>query len=349
MTILKRMLIGFCILIGTVLIYLIVIIFFPVLSVPKQPITKRKREQERKKPPVSRQDVQFSTAGINISAWLYLPEERSKPVPCIVMNHGFGGTKDCLLEGYALRFVEAGTAVLTYDYRHFGESEGEPRQLFDVSYQLDDLRAAIAYARGRSEIDSEKIVLWGTSASGGYGLAIAAEDERIAAVIGQCAGIDHQADSKLFMEREGMGYFLRLFVHAQRDKGRSRFSLSPHNIPIVGVPGTMAMLSAPGAFDGYARFLGDSDTFQNEVCARLLFMGHGRDPSEAAEDVQCPVLFLVCEHDNLVAPDSHVKAARALGDKAIVRSYPIGHFDIYEGEHFEDAVNEMLALVESVR
>ena len=128
------------------------------------------------------------------------------------MNHGFGGTKDSVLERYALRFVAAGTAVLTYDYRHFGESEGEPRQLYDVSYQLQDLRAAIAYARGRSEIDPEKIVIWGTSAAGGYGLVIAAEDERIAAVIGQCAGIDHEADSKLFMEREGMAYFLRLFV-----------------------------------------------------------------------------------------------------------------------------------------
>jgi pimeloyl-ACP methyl ester carboxylesterase len=265
------------------------------------------------------------------------------------MNHGFGGTKDGVLERYALRFVEVGTAVLTYDYRHFGASEGEPRQFYDVSYQLEDLRAAIAYARGRSEIDPEKIVIWGTSAAGGYGLTIAAEDARIAAVIGQCAGIDHEADSKLFMEREGMGYFLRLFVHAQRDKGRSRFGLSPHTIPMVGVPGTMAMFSAPGAFDGYTRLFEDSDTFQNEVCARLLFMGHGRDPSEAAKDVDCPVLLLVCEEDNLVAPNSHVKAAQALGDKAIVKLYPIGHFDIYEGEHFEEAVKEMLALVESVQ
>ncbi len=349
MTILKRMLIGFCILVGTILIYLVVIIFSPVLSVPKQPMTKRKRERERKKPPASRQDVQFSAEGSIISAWLYLPQDTAKPVPCIVMNHGFGGTKDSVLEGYALRFVEVGTAVLTYDYRHFGESEGEPRQLFNVSYQLDDLRAAIAYARSRSEIDPEKIIIWGTSAAGGYGLMIAAEDERITAVIGQCAGLDHEADGKMYMKRVGMGYFLRLFVHAQRDKGRSRFGLSPHVFPLVGKPGTLAMHNAPGAFDGYARLMSDSDTFKNEVCARLLLMAHGPDPLEAAEKVNCPVLLLVCEHDNLVAPDSHVKAARALGDKAIVKSYPIGHFDIYEGEYFEKAVNEMLALLDSVR
>ena len=263
----------------------------------------------------------------------------------MVMSHGFGGTKDCLLERYAERFVEAGLAVLTYDYRHFGESEGEPRQLFATPYQLDDLRAAIGYARGRSEIDANQIVLWGTSAAGGYGLTIAVEDEKIAAVIAQCAGIDHKADSDMFMKREGIGYLLRLIPHAQRDKGRSRFSLSPHRLPVVGRPGTLAMLTAPGAFDGYARLMQDSDTFKNEVCARLILMGYGPDPLEATKRVQCPVLFLVCEHDNLASPDSHRRAAEALGDKAEVRTYPIGHFDIYGGEYFEEAVHEKIAFL----
>jgi len=344
MKMVKSVLIGLGILIATILLYLIVIIFPPILSVPKQPIARRKREDmERKEPPLTRQDVQFAVSGIIISAWLYLPQEPSQPVPCMVMSHGFGGTKDCLLEQYALRFVEAGMAVLTYDYRHFGESEGEPRQLFDVSYQLEDLRVAVAYARGRSEIDPEKIILWSTSASGGYGLVIAAEDSRIAAVIAQCAGLDHKADSKVYMDRVGIGYFLRLFVHAQRDKGRSRFGLSPHTFPIVGKPGTLAMLNAPGVYDGYVRLMEDSESFKNEVCARLLFMAHGRDTNEAVKEVRCPVLLLVCEYDNLVSPDSHLKAAEVLGDKAVVRSYPIGHFDIYEGEYLEKAVNEMVA------
>ena len=349
MTNAKRILIGFSILISAVLAYLTVIIFFPILSVPKQPMPKRKKERNgRKEPPASRRDVHFSIAGTKICGWLYLPEDTSQPVPCIIMSHGFGGTKDFVLEKYALRFIDAGMAVLTYDYRHFGESEGEPRQLFNVSYQLEDLRAAIEYARGRSEIDPEKIILWGTSASGGYGLVIAAEDDRLAAVIGQCAGIDHEADSKLFMERAGIGYFLRLFIHAQRDKGRSRFGLSPHTYPIVGKPGTLAMLNAPGAFEGYASLAQGSETFKNEVCARLLFMAHGPDPNEAAKEIQCPVLLLVCEHDNLVAPDSHVKAAQALGARAVVKSYPIGHFDIYEGEYFEKAIKDKLAFLQEI-
>ncbi len=348
MTKVKGVLSGFFLLVAAVVGYLAVIIFAPVLSVRKQPLPGRKEGANGRELPASRQDVQFSVGGTIIRAWLYLPEDTSQPVPCIVMNQGFGGTKDCILERYALRFIETGTAVLTFDYRHFGDSDGEPRQLYDVAYQLDDLRAAIAYARSRREIDPGKIILWGTSASGGYGLVIAGEDAGIAAVIAQCAGIDHEADSKIFMEREGYGWFARLFVHAQRDKGRSRFGLSPHTIPIAGQPGTLAMLNAPGTFDGYARLMEESATFKNEVCARLLLMGHGRDPIEAAQDVRCPVLFLVCEHDNLAAPDSHVKAAQALGDKALVTSYPIGHFDIYEGQYFEEALNEQIAFLQEV-
>ncbi len=348
MKILKSLLAGFTALIAAVVVYLVVIIFFPVLSVPKQPIEKRKRDNGQKKPPPSREDVTFTVNGTAISAWLFLPEDLSEPVSCVVMCQGFGGTMDCILERYALRFNAAGLAVLTFDYRHFGASEGEPRQLFDTKMQLEDLKTAVAYARSRSEIDPEKIVLWSTSASGGYGLVVAAEDPEVAGVIAQCPGIDHDADSKLLMEREGWGYFVRLFIHAQRDKGRSRFGLSPHKYPIVGQPGTMAMLTAPGAFDGYSRLVGESETFENEVCARLLFATHSANPAEAATAVQCPVLFLICEHDNLVSPDSHVRAAQALGDKATIKSFPIGHFDIYEGDCFEEAVKEKIDFVKAI-
>jgi cephalosporin-C deacetylase-like acetyl esterase len=280
--------------------------------------------------------------GTTIRAWLYLPEDLSQSVPCVILNHGFGGTKDFLLERYASRFVEAGFAALAYDYRYFGESEGQPRQLFSINYQLDDLRAAVEFARSQPEVNPDQIVLWGTSAAGGYGLSVAAADDRVTAVIAQCAGLDPEKDGKIYLERAGIGHFLQLFMHAQRDKGRSRFDLSPHLIPMVGKPGTLAMHNAPGAFEGYAKMTEESATFENEVCARALLLAHDYDPIEAAELVQCPVLLLVCEHDNLVSPDSHVRVAEVLGDKAQVKTYSIGHFDIYEGAHFETAVTTMI-------
>jgi len=331
-------LVGLGIIIGVILIYLVVIIFFPVFSEPKQPI--QKTEPEIGKVPKCRNDVTFTVEKTTLSAWLYLPEELSTSVPCIIMSHGFGGTKGMILESYALQFVEAGMAVLTYDYRYFGASEGEPRQLFSMAGQLEDLKAAINYARSRKEINPDKIALWGTSAAGGYGLIIAAEDRRITCVVGQCPALDSHEDSKLALKREGIGFFLRLFVHAQRDKGRSRFGLSPHRIPIVGRPGTLAMITAPGAFEGYYNLA--SPNFINQVCARALLTSHGYNPVDYAKDVKCPVLLHVCEKDNLVSEVSYKKTAEILGEYAEVKIYPIGHFDIYEGEHFEKAVNDQI-------
>jgi len=54
----------------------------------------------------------------------------------------FAVQKICSFKKYALHFVEAGFAALSYDYRHFGESEGEPRQVYSALKQYDDLLAA---------------------------------------------------------------------------------------------------------------------------------------------------------------------------------------------------------------
>lgn len=339
MKIFKVISIVFGILIGIIVLYLIIVIFVPGFNVAKQPLTISE-SVNKAKPPESRKDVSFKVGGLSVSAWLYLPKDLSTPVPCIIMNHGFGGTKDWILESYALRFQEAGMAVLTYDYRYFGESEGEPRQLFATPYQLEDCKGAISYARSLQEINPDQIAIWGTSAGGGYGLAIAAQDKKIACVCAQCSSLDSDKDGEMALQREGIGFFLRLFMHAQRDKGRSLFGLSAHKIPIVGKPGSLAMVIAPGAFEGYAKLA--STRFINEVCARALLMTGGFNPIDHAKDVQCPVLIQICEKDNLVSMSSALETANILGEYAEVKQYPIGHFDIYLGENFEKSVGDQI-------
>ncbi len=340
MTILRIIGIIICSLIGLYIIELAVVTFLPVLSVQKQPLGKAKRatKEEITKPPQSRRDVSFQVKGTKVSAWLYLPENLSAPVPCIIMAHGFGGTKDILLERYASRYLEAGYAVLTFDYRHFGESEGEPRQLMLISYQLEDFRAAIAYARSLKEIDPARIVLWGASASGGYGIVIAAKDKKIACVVSQCPGLDHKASEQMFRKKLGIRHMLRLFVHGQRDMMRSRLGLSPHKIPMVGKPGTMAFLPVLEAYEGYSKVV--SENFINEVCARIILRSHGFNPVKHIQNVRCPVLIQICDYDELapIRPETE----KELRKYAEMKRYPIAHFDIYRGDNFEKAVSDQL-------
>ena len=71
------------------------------------------------------------------------------------------------LDAYAERFCAAGYACLVFDYRNFGDSEGQPRQLLDIGMQLADWAAAMAYAQTPGAIDQKRIGLWGTSFGGG--------------------------------------------------------------------------------------------------------------------------------------------------------------------------------------
>jgi len=298
--------------------------------------------------PGYRKNVEYSVNGETIRSWLYLPENSNRPVPCIILSNGFGGTKDIILEQYARKFVEEGYAALALEYRHFGDSDGEPRLLYSSIKQLEDIKASVEFTRSREEIDPAKIFLWGTSAGGGYGINAAAEDHNICGIIAQCSAFDHKKDDKLVMKREGFSFLLKLIVHAQRDKGRSRFGLSPHMIPLVGAPGSTSFLNAPGALEGYSSLIHESSNFKNELCPRIMLMKQGESSITKAKDVQCPILLLVCEKDNLVAPDSHLKLVEIMKEKVKVVSYPIGHFDIYKGENFETAIRDQISFIKNI-
>ncbi len=287
-----------------------------------------------------RREVRFLVDGAEVVGWLYLPRDAQGPVPCVVLNNGLGGTRDIVVGPYAQRFARAGMAALTYDYRHFGDSAGEPRQLYLSDLQIEDCRGAVAFARSLPELDARRIGIWGTSACGGYGLVVAAEDGEIACVCAQCASLDHGADGKLIFRQEGLGYFLRLFLHAARDKGRGRFGLSPHHIGIVGRPHTAALLTAPGVLEDCAPVFGPR--FRNELCARVMVTPHGRTAADVIGQVRCPALIQICERDPLVSLEGSLGMAARLGGPAEVKRYPIGHFEIYQGDHFERAVADQI-------
>ena len=101
------------------------------------------------------------------------------------MAHGLSAVRDQRLPAYAERFAAAGLGVLLFDYRHFGASGGEPRQLLDIGRQLADWRAAVAYARARFD----RVALFGSSFAGGHVLAVGT-DPGIAAVVSQCPMTD---------------------------------------------------------------------------------------------------------------------------------------------------------------
>ena len=71
----------------------------------------------------------------------------------IVMAHGFAGQKDMGLAPKAEAFARAGLAVLVFDYRCFGGSDGEPRNWISPARHLQDYTAALEYVRVRAPLE----------------------------------------------------------------------------------------------------------------------------------------------------------------------------------------------------
>lgn len=130
--------------------------------------------------------VDFPSVGVTLKGRLYLPEINSKEHPLVIMAHGFSATINGMVaDKYAEEFCKAGFAVLLYDHRNFGISEGVPRQELNYWIQCRGYMDAINFAYTLSEIDRQKIALWGDSISSAEVLTVGAIDERVKAIICQ--------------------------------------------------------------------------------------------------------------------------------------------------------------------
>lgn len=292
---------------------------------------------------MARIEVPFGSHGGVCRAWRYEPVEAEGAAeqrrPCVVMAHGFGATRDASLAPYAERFAAAGMHVLLFDYRHFGASDGQPRQLVSVHRQLQDYAAAVELARALSGVDPARVAVWGTSFSGGHALVTAARVPGVAAAICQCPMMDGLAAVGRILEYAGPGQLLRLTGHGLLDLLRSPFRRA-HYVPTVGPPGSLAIMSSEDAEAGYCALL--PPDARVEVAARIALSVAFYRPVSHARRVRCPVLLQVCERDSVAPVAAAERAIAELGSHAEVRRYPIGHFEPYFGAHFERSVNDQL-------
>ena len=130
------------------------------------------------------EDLTFYSEGEKVSATLHLPDQAVGAIGGIVHGPGFLGLKDAkhYLRIYE-RFTAAGYAVLAFDYRGFGNSEGE-RGLLLPARQIEDIRSAITSLQTRSEVDPHRIGLFGLGATGGgNAVHVAAVDPRVACIV----------------------------------------------------------------------------------------------------------------------------------------------------------------------
>jgi uncharacterized protein len=292
----------------------------------------------------TRSDEWFQSDGVRCAIAVYRPVGATTDTPAVVMAHGFATPRAIRLSAYAEVFVRAGYTVLVFDYRHFGDSDGQPRQLLDIKKQLEDWRNAVAYARTVDGVDSERIVGWGTSFAGGHVLTRAGAGEQFAAVIAQIPHVNGLAAVRV----TGLRRTLRLLPSAVIDQARALLKKSPRYVESVGRPGDVAVMTSPDAMPGRDRLLAESSLqngdYPETVAARILLRVGLYNPGRTASKIQCPTLIQIMSDDAVTPASVSLKTAQKIPD-ITVHIHKGGHFDPYTQPLFPIVVEEQLAFL----
>ncbi|MGH8974255.1 MAG: alpha/beta hydrolase [Acidimicrobiia bacterium] len=272
----------------------------------------------------NRSDHEFPSGSGSCAAWVFAPPEPDGGArrPCVVMANGFSLTRHDGLPAYAERLAAAGATVLVFDYRHLGDSPGQPRQRFRKAAQLEDWRSAAAAARRLPQVDAERIVLWGFSFGGGHAVETAAADATIAATIALCPFLDGLVRVLATPPKVAAWLVPRAVADLA---GR-------HNlVPVTGQPGERAAMPLPGEADGFAAVVPQDSPWRNEISPGLFATIAFHRPVMKAPKVRCPLWVGLGDHDISVSGKAVARLA-ARAPRAELHRYPYSHFEPFLGQ-----------------
>jgi len=286
--------------------------------------------------------VTFDSDGEACVGTLYLPEGPDRP-PVVVMAPGLGFWRSFGLPAVAERFAEAGYAAFTFDYRHHGDSDGEPRGLVSPARQVDDYEAAIDAMRAEDDVDSNRLVVWGHSLSGGHALSVAAENFRVAGVIAVCPFVDGRSQT-LGMARQPKR-LLKSLAAGLRDGLGHRLGFGTE-VRIVDDPDGFGVLTAPGAKRAAFDLVDRHADWANRVPARIFLSLPRYRPITEVDEIRCPALLIGGRDDRVVPAGGAADAADGIAESTYLEA-PVDHFSVF-GEDFETVVGHQLTFLASV-
>src|SRR4051812_15835912 len=126
--------------------------------------------------------INFERDGLTLVGDLFTPVcfDEGGRYPAVIVQGSFSSVKEQMPGTYAEKFAEQGFVALAFDYAHYGESAGEPRQLESPAEKLSDLEAAVTYLVGLPYVQAVGMV--GVCTSAGNAAYLAAADPRIGAL-----------------------------------------------------------------------------------------------------------------------------------------------------------------------
>jgi fermentation-respiration switch protein FrsA (DUF1100 family) len=279
---------------------------------------------------LNRQDVTFTSVGKKLVGWLYVPKEmkQGEKRATIVMAHGWSAVKEMYLDDFAAKFSSGGFVVLVFDYRNFGDSEGEPRGHIDPHMQHEDYRNAITWASLQPMVDASRIGIWGSSYSGAHVIHLAAFDRRVKCAVAQVPLVNATDNFRRLVRADNWG---GLHAWLAADRAEEYTTGKINYLPVVAEQGKPSALPTQDSYDWFIK-VGQTRApkWENRQTVRSLELALEYNPAANINLISpTPFMMIVAENDVLTPTDLAIEAyGRAREPKQLV-ILPGGHFDAY--------------------
>jgi uncharacterized protein len=285
--------------------------------------------------PLRVEPVAFEVGGARVVGHLHLPADPGR-APAAVVAGPMTSVKEQVAGVYAEALARRGVAALALDHRHFGESEGEPRQYEHHGRKVEDLRAAFAWLAGRPEVDAGRVGFAGVCLGAGYAAWAAALETR-ARAFGAVVG--YYRDPGAMRQRDPAGFDAKV---AEGVRARERYEEAGEvlTIPAAALEGDAAMTTRD-TLDYYAARAAVPN-YRNAfaVMSREHFVPF--DVQAAAPRLRAPVAMVHSEAALSPAWARSFYAALA-GPKRIDWLASRGHTDFYDDPTLVGAASDLLA------
>ncbi|MFL6325824.1 MAG: alpha/beta hydrolase [Nitrososphaeraceae archaeon] len=287
--------------------------------------------------------IHFQSEGSKVVGNLFKPQANPKeqeqegegktPLPAILVAGAMTGVKEQVAGQYAEHVSTAGYITLALDHRHFGESEGIPRQHEDPAKKIEDFKNAISFLSSLNDVDKERIGACGISMGGGYMLQLAAFDRRIKAVAIVASGLNLGDTLLDMLGKDGFINFLREYNAARQkhyDTGEVQY------IPAVATGNKPAAMIGDEPFEYYGTSRAWSPWWVNRYTTESIenLMSYNAIPY-AHHVSPTPLLIVHGKNDKYCFPRFAQQVYEEAGEpKEILWLDTTNHIDLYDNEKY---------------
>lgn len=250
----------------------------------------------------------------------------------ILMCHGFAGTQNLFLPNYANFFKKEGFDVITFDYRGFGESDGTLEII--PENQMRDIMNIILYVKNVDILKENKLYLWGTSLGGNYALQIASLIDGISGVYSQITFSNGERNNTA------------LLTDTEKEKYLDQFKKIKYK-EIVENKRLLLTLKKLLTDEQSRKFLENYKVKYPELLETKLSLLTVYDINKISMDyliskIKAPVLLTKAKNDIVNLPEEMDYIFKKLNCEKKMLEYCCGHYDVYEGDTFEESIREQL-------